>query len=151
MKRKHLYTALCSLLLLFVAQPLCAQTPVSIEDDMRENVTIHQDSAITRLIQDKILGASREQIQVSGYRVQIYSSNRQQTAKTEAFNLEKRLQDAELQVPVYVLYNPPFWKVRIGDFRTQEEAKLMKEEVIRRMPELQGDTYVVRDQITVVK
>lgn len=150
MKRKHLYTALCSLLL-FVAQPLWAQTPVSIEDDMRENVTIHQDSAITRLIQDKILGASREQVQVSGYRVQIYSSNRQQTAKAEAFDLEKRLQQAELQVPIYVLYNPPFWKVRLGDFRTQEEAKLMKEEVIRRMPELQGDTYVVRDQITVVK
>lgn len=150
MKRKHLYTALCSLLL-FVAQPLWAQTPVSIEDDMRENVTIHQDSAITRLIQDKIMGASREQVQVSGYRVQIYSSNRQQTAKAEAFDLEKRLQQAELQVPIYVLYNPPFWKVRLGDFRTQEEAKLMKEEVIRRMPELQGDTYVVRDQITVVK
>lgn len=118
---------------------------------MQSNVTMHQDSAITRLMEAKISGAERETVQVQGYRVQIYSSNRQQTAKTEAFELEKRILEANLAVPVYVQYNPPFWKVRLGDFRTQEEAKLMKEEIIRRLPELQGDTYVVRDQITVVK
>lgn len=128
-----------------------AQTSLTIADDMQSNVTMHQDSAITRLMEAKISGAERETVQVQGYRVQIYSSNRQQTAKTEAFELEKRILEANLAVPVYVQYNPPFWKVRLGDFRTQEEAKLMKEEIIRRLPELQGDTYVVRDQITVVK
>jgi len=128
-----------------------AQDRPDIVADMQPGVTVHQDSAITRLIADKVSGAEREVLEIPGFRVQIYSSNDQVKAKNEAMELEKRVQDAELQVPVYLLYTTPFWKVRLGDFRTREEANLMKEEVIRRMPELAGDTYVVRDQITVTK
>ena len=119
--------------------------------DMSDNVTFHQDSSVTRLLSDLVEGAERETVQIQGYRVQVFSSNRQQSAKNEAFELEKRIQDAQLQTPVYVLYVPPFWKVRLGDFRTKEEAVMMKDEVLLRMPELQGETYVVRDKITVTK
>ena len=137
--------------IVFAAVAMQAQTRPDIYAEMEENVTVHQDSAITRLIDDMITGSEREVVQIQGYRVQVYSSNRQRTAKDEAFALEKRLQDAQLQTSVYVLYTPPFWKVRLGDFRTQTEAQMMKEEVLRRLPELQGDTYVVRDQINVTK
>ena len=114
-------------------------------------VIVHQDSTITRLINDKIEGRERQAVEIQGYRVQIFSSNRQQTAKAEAFALEKRLQEMNLSENIYVLYNPPFWKVRIGDFRTQEDAQLLKEDLITRLPDLQGDTYVVRDKITVME
>lgn len=122
-----------------------------LQQDMQDNVAIHESSAITSLINDKVNGTSGEMKQITGYRVQIYSSNSQQTAKAEALRLEKRVLEENLEVEVHVLYTPPFWKVRLGDFRTKAEADLMKAEVIRRMPELQGDTYVVRDQITVKK
>ena len=75
----------------------------------------------------------------------------QQTAKAEAFDLEKKVLEEDLEVEVHVLYTPPFWKVRLGDFRTRDEANHLKAEIIKRFPELQGDTYVVRDQITVKK
>lgn len=136
---------------IFAVIALQAQTRADIYAEMEENVTFYQDSAITRLLQDLSTGAERELVQIQGYRVQVFSSNRQRSAKDEAFALEKRLQDAQLQTSVYVLYTPPFWKVRLGDFRTQEEAVMLKEEILRRLPELQGDTYVVRDKITVTK
>ncbi len=143
---------LCSLLVLcrFVLNSV-AQTHPNIYSEMEENVTFHQDSSITNLLQDLVSGAEREMIQIQGYRVQVFSSNRQRTAKDEAFGLEKRIQETDLHTSVYVLYTPPFWKVRLGDFRTQEEAQILKTELLRRLPELQGDTYIVRDQITVSK
>ena len=116
---------------------------------MVDRVQIHQDSLITKLLEEKIAGAESETIEISGFRVQIYSSNSQQTAKAEAFELEKKILEEDLEVEVHVLYTPPFWKVRLGDFRTRDKANLLKAEIIKRFPELQGDTYVVRDQITV--
>lgn len=137
--------------MLLAVLPLFAQKRADIMEAMSENVTIHQDSAITQLIADKVSGAEREEVQISGYRVQVYSSNRQQVAKVEALEIEKRIKDADLQLPIYVQYNPPFWKVRVGDFRTQDEARLMKDDLVRRFPDLQGDIYVVRDQIIVMR
>lgn len=139
---------LCLLLISAVAG---AQKFEQLQADMQDNVTLNQDASITSLLQDKIDGTEGTMVEITGYRVQIYSSNSQQTAKAEALKLEKKVLDENLEVEVHVLYTPPFWKVRLGDFRTKEEAEILKEEIIRRMPELQGDTYVVRDQITVKK
>ena len=94
---------------------LNAQTRADIYSDMEGNVVVYQDSSIYRLMEDMSTGAERELVQIQGYRVQVYSSNRQRTAKDEAFALEKRLQEAQLQASVYVLYTPPFWKVRLGE------------------------------------
>ncbi len=118
---------------------------------MQDNVTVVQDSAITKLMLDKQSGKERKQVEVQGYRVQVFSSNHQQTAKTEAFRIQKLIDDSGLETEIYVQYNPPFWKVRLGNFRTLEEAQLFKEEVIGKLPELQGNTYPVRDKITVME
>lgn len=145
---KKLLFVICVLL---VSAAACAQKFGQLVSDMQENVTLHQDPSVSSLLQDKIDGTEGATKEITGYRVQIYSSNSQQTAKAEALKLEKKVIEEALEVEVHVLYTPPFWKVRLGDFRTKEEANLLKEEIIRRMPELQGDTYVVRDQITVKK
>jgi hypothetical protein len=82
-----------------------------------------------------------------GFRVQVYSSNRQRVAKDEAFRLESRLNEAFPGVGVYVSYTSPFWKVRIGDFRSMEEARNFTDELLRKFPALKGDTYTVRERI----
>ena len=115
-----------------------------------ENAIVHQDSLVARLLENMVNGAKSEIVEVPGYRVQIFSSNRQQSAKTEAMQLEKQI-GSQLDVKVYVQYAPPFWKVRLGDFLTQEEAQAYKVEFIKQHPELQGDTYVVRDQVVTIK
>ncbi len=123
---------------------------ITIYHVMKDNVQVFADSSIHRLLQDKIAGTERQLIQVQGYRVQVFSSNHQQLAKSQAFDIEKQLNESGLAVPVYVQYNAPFWKVRLGNFRTQDEAQLLKAEIVRAFPELQADTYIVRDQIQVI-
>ncbi len=117
--------------------------------DFTPGVQVVQDSAMSVLLDEAVHG-KRELIEIDGYRVQVYSSNQQQTAKGEALELEEKLKD-ELGQSVYVQYLPPFWKVRLGDFRTYEEAREYKKLVVAQYPELMGDTYIVRDKIQVLE
>ena len=115
--------------------------------DSMPGVEVLQDSAVGALLHAAMQG-DLELVEIDGYRVQIYSSNRQQVAKSEALELEAKIKD-KLDQTVYVLYMPPFWKVRIGDFRTYEEAKEYKKLFVEQFPSIMGDTYIVRDKIQV--
>lgn len=117
--------------------------------DSLSGVQIIQDSTVAVLL-DEAVNGKHELVEMDGYRVQIYSSNQQQMAKSEALDLEQKLRDAVNQT-IYVQYLPPFWKVRIGDFRTYEEAKEYKKEFVTQFPDLMGDTYIVRDKIQVMQ
>ena len=109
-------------------------------------VEVIQDPLVASMLQATMNG-KENWIEMDGYRVQIYSSNRQQTAKMEALELETNLK-TEISQTLYVLYLPPFWKVRLGDFRTYDEAKDYKKEFVQQFPQ---DTYIVRDKIQVMQ
>ena len=117
--------------------------------DSLPGMEVVQDSAVSVLLEEAING-KRELVEIDGYRVQIYSSNQQQTAKGEALDLETRLKD-KISQPVYVQYLTPFWKVRLGDFKTYDEAKEYKKIFVAQYPEMTGDTYIVRDKIQVMQ
>lgn len=118
--------------------------------DEMPNAHVYQDSTITRLLRKMTSLEKLELVQIPGFRVQIFSSNRQQTAKTEAKAIETQYSNL-VSEPMYVIFASPFWKVRIGNFRTEAEAQHYKAELIKQFPQLQGDTYVVRDQIEVMQ
>ncbi len=117
--------------------------------DSMPGVEVLQDSAVSVLL-DEAMNGSREMIEIDGYRVQIYSSNQQQVAKSEALDLESKLKD-KIEHTIYVQYLPPFWKVRLGDFRTYDEAKEYKKQFVEAYPAMIGDTYIVRDKIKVLQ
>ena len=112
-------------------------------------VEVIQDPLVASMLQATMNG-KENWIEMDGYRVQIYSSNRQQTANMEPLELETNLK-TEISQTIYVLYLPPFWKVRLGDFRTYDEAKDYKKEFVQQFPQMIGDTYIVRDKIKVLK
>ena len=112
-------------------------------------VDVLQDSTVAILL-DAAINGEREIMEIDGYRVQVYSSNQQQTAKTEALDLESRLKEKVNQA-IYVQYLPPFWKVRLGDFRTYDEAREYKKLFVQLFPSMMGDTYIVRDKIQVIQ
>lgn len=120
-----------------------------IMDDM-SNAIIHQDSTITQLMMDKVTGRVRGEQIIDGFRVQIYASNQQQVAKNESLMLQQRIEPL-LDVPVYAISEPPFWKVRIGNFKTREEANTYKDILLNMFPDMVGSTYVVPDKITITQ
>lgn len=114
------------------------------------HAVVHQDSLVTQLMRDKRMGYTRGEQVIDGFRVQIYASNAQQRAKQEAFELQQRI-ESQIDVPVYILSEPPFWKVRIGNFLNREAANQYKTTFLAFFPELTGSTYIVPDKIIVIR
>ncbi len=108
-------------------------------------VRFFQDERIEALVKDNV---PAENTVVDGYRVQVFSSNAHGTAKRNAFNIEQKLKSSYPYMPIYISYSSPFWKVRIGDFLTQEEARLFLNELVQNLPELRRETYIVRERIS---
>lgn len=129
--------------------PLACVSAQDIMEDM-VNVVVTQDSSITRLMRDKRDGIVRGQTEEPGWRLQVFSSNMQVAAKSAAEELKTRL-ESEIDQPVYILSLQPFWKVRIGNFHTQQEALAYRDVFLQAFPDLQGDAYVVRDNILIMQ
>ena len=110
-------------------------------------VRIYQDKRIEQLLIARKTSNSSQEQTLSGYRVQVFSSNTQRTAKTEAFKIEKEILEDFPEQGVYVNYTSPFWKVRVGDFKTQAEAQAFRRQLIEAFPNLRSGIYVVREQI----
>ncbi|MDR0871868.1 MAG: SPOR domain-containing protein [Prevotellaceae bacterium] len=94
-------------------------------------------------------GDLKDYVLMSGYRVQVYSSNTARTAKTEAFDMEAVVKEKFDYVDTYITFTSPFWKVRVGDFRTQAEATSMLTLLKKEFPEVKNEFYVVKDNIRV--
>lgn len=118
--------------------------------DEMDNAVVHQDSSITQLMLDKRLGIQRGQTEADGFRVQVYASNAPQVAKNEAQRLYQEIKP-RVDAEVYLLSEPPFWKVRLGNFLSRDEANAYKQVLIDMFPALQGSTYVVPDKVTIVQ
>lgn len=149
--RKSIYSVLFVLL---AAIPMQAEDSIVTAPrpnllEQMPNVEVIQDSTVAILL-DAAINGTREWVEIEGYRVQVYSSNQQQTAKGEALDLEEQLQ-SKVDQTIYVQYIPPFWKVRLGDFRSYEEAKEYKKTFVQLFPALTGETYIVRDKIKVLQ
>jgi hypothetical protein len=108
-------------------------------------VVVIQDKRLESVISERKAGT--QTVVASGYRVQVFSSNTQRTAKNEAYKIEKEMREIFPEHAVYVNYSAPFWKVRIGDFKTMNEAQELRAEILKLFPSLRSDTYTVRDQV----
>lgn len=107
-------------------------------------VIVNQSPAIEYITLNSCFG---EASSVKGFRIQIFSSNRGETARKNAFKIEKELLLKNPQLPVYVIYESPFWKVRIGNCITHTMAQDMRLWVMEQYPDYQTETYIVPSQI----
>jgi len=55
---------------------------------------------------------------VYGYRIQVFAT----VYKDKAYRIKAKLQE-QVDFPVYVEEIPPFYKIRVGDFKSKEEAE----------------------------
>ena len=82
-----------------------------------------------------------------GYRVQVFSDNNQRTAKNEARSKSRSIGARFPQYKTYVSYTSPYWRLRVGDFRTQQEASAAADELRSAFPAYSKEIRVVRDRV----
>ncbi len=88
---------------------------------------------------------------MAGYRIQVFSDNNYRTAKSEARAKEREISERFPELRTYVIFNSPFWRLRVGDFRTQEEALEKIVEIKEAFPEYSREVRVVRDRINYIE
>jgi len=120
------------------------------DSNTQATVKIHQDKRVEQLLANKKhLTNSQDQTTSNGYRVQVFSSNVQRTAKNEAFKIERQIRETFPDQTVYVNYSSPFWKVRVGDFVSQSQAQILRHKLIDAFPTMRSEIYIVREQIII--
>ena len=86
-----------------------------------------------------------------GYRIQIYSSNRGQEARERAFKIEKEVLDKHPNLDVYVTYTAPFWKVRIGNCISYEDAQRVRRFMMDEFPAYATEINIVPSAILLME
>lgn len=86
---------------------------------------------------------------MGGYRIQVFSDNSSRTAKGEARTRARNISSQFPDYQTYVVYNSPYWRLRVGNFKTNEEAQTAAEELRMAFPSYAREIRVVRDRIVV--
>lgn len=144
-----------SLVMLGIVQQGIAQDTIIISDYI-ENTTsgkvkiIQSDSLRNRLIPKPIVEVAEGSGEVKkavGYRIQVFSDNNQRTAKAQAQARERNISVQFPELRVYRLYKSPSWRVRVGDFKTRNEAEQVMQEIKEAFPAYASEVTIVVDKI----
>lgn len=120
------------------------QAPANVEDPAGEatdeaNHEVESDERET-------VPVMRSKGKIVGYRVQVYADNNPRTAKGEA-RVRERAIGRRFPYATYVAYASPYWRLRVGDFRTMPEAEKAAAEIKRAFPGYAREVRIVRDRI----
>lgn len=116
----------------------------SINSVSKSNSTPDQNAAEDEQIESQ---STSNPAKSAGYRVQVFSDNNQRTAKGEARSKEAKMREAFPAFNTYIVYNSPFWRLKVGDFRTRDEAEAAADAIKLHFPSFAREIRVVRDRI----
>lgn len=122
-----------------------------------ENVVTQPDQLLQRLIPVETTEDNSEKEEVArpvngrmaGYRVQVFSDNNTRTAKNEARSKQRVISSRFPQYQTYVMYTSPYWRLKVGDFRTQQDANNAADELRKAFPAYSKEIRVVRDRVNI--
>lgn len=107
--------------------------PVILNDDditfksVRKETSIEEPQYLPREESPQIDTVSSTNHLVDGYRIQLLSTKDLESAsRAKAIAME---QFSDIQVKFYLEFDSPYYKVRLGDFKTREEAESVREVV----------------------
>lgn len=167
MKTLRSFVFACSLVIL-AGMTSHAQSPMSIIDHImagRVN-SVTQSNSITQLLkpaqqqpdeadidesetEDRQTPAST--LKAIGYRVQVFSDNNPRTAKNEARRKQRSIAERFPHYRTYVTYTSPYWRLKVGDFRSQSEAQAAANELRQEFPAYSKEIRVVRDRVNLTE
>jgi hypothetical protein len=103
----------------------------------RLQVVVNQSDVVEEM-RERYEKHQRTYATMPGYRIQYFAGSR-----TEAFKAKSDLLNNEIGLSVIIEYEQPYFKTKIGNFRTELDA----ERALRKIGEKCGGCFVIRDQI----
>lgn len=127
---------------------LIASLRLSAQTDSVNNGTIavHKDPRLDLLVKkhidinEEITRDSRRTM--NGFRILVINTN----DRNKVFAAKARIYQSYPELKPYLMYQPPNYKLKVGNFKTKEEAEEYRKELSRDFP---AGLYVIRDIIEV--
>ncbi len=147
------------LILLFFISSItiaCGQESQDICTHLQETgrVTIIQDSRLTELVGNQprtyyANGSRSGEVpqNIIGYRIRVFSGNQQTVSKNRCYSIQAYINQEMPELPTYVAFKTPNWRVSVGDFRTSEEARSMLTQLRKAFPGYAKDMFIVKEKI----
>ena len=126
---------------LFVV-PAFASAQDSTSVIQNKNVVVKQDSDVAELL-SKYKEYNTKKEFTDGYRIQITYTD----VRNDVYNSKGKTYKDFPELPSYVEYEQPYYKLRLGDFKTRLEATYYLQQVTLVYP----GAFIVRDKIRISK
>ena len=110
---------------------------------MATDSSIIQDKRVNELVLKHVLINEGRKEKIKGFRVQIHFG----TEKAKAQEVKTKFTTAYHNIPAYLDYQQPYFKIRAGDFRTKLEAYKLLQEIAADFP----GAFIVGDDIELPK
>lgn len=124
---------------LLIGNVVCAQQ--TIESVVDSSLKVKRDVRLDTLVMRHIR-VNEMKDGFDGFRLQLYSGSGT-TARQEANSLRAEFLSKYPDIPAYVVYQAPNFKVRVGDYRTELEAIWLQRELEYKFP----GGFVVKDLV----
>lgn len=147
-----------------LCSPVSALADVADEQTIVEHITsvnsneiIMPDELLKRVspdsdvpVEDKTREVRPASGRMAGYRVQVFSDSNTRTAKATANSKARQLRSRFPQYQTHVMFSSPYWRLRVGDFRTHAEAEAAASLIRSAFPAMSKEIRVVKDRVTIV-
>lgn len=108
--------------------------------EVSENSSIIADLNLSKLLEIN-LEKSEKTDKIPGFRIQIASSNNRSMIDQERDLAKKELKNFR----THVIYNQPYYKLRVGDYKTRLEAMKHLQEIL----DVFSSAFIVKDEVKV--
>ena len=124
----------------------------------RGRVTVYEDENIKQVLGRPMApprtvytssDGSTQFYRMRGFKVQAFSGNNQRTSKDEAHRKQTQINEAFPDHETVVLFESPFWRLRVGNFTTREEAEEAMQDFRSTFPSFGKEMYIVVDEVKI--
>lgn len=86
---------------------------------------------------------------VGGYRIQMFSGNNARTSQGQATGRAALVNAQFPEYATYVSFDAPYWRLKVGDFRTYEDASAALARLKASLSDYAREMRIVRDRINI--
>lgn len=106
----------------------------STEEILAQGVTIHKDPRLDLLISKQIelnkIAYKENNRSGAGFRVLVINTNN----RTKAMEVKSKMMTEFPEHKTYLVYQSPYFKIQVGNFRDRKEAETLRKKIIRLYP-----------------
>jgi len=118
------------------------------------SVQVIQDESITNRLGRKTKKTAVNDypvtyVEMPGYRIQVFAGNNQRISKSEAYTKESDVKTVFPEMSTYVVFTAPFWRLRVGDFQTFQEAQRMMIKLRAAFPAFGREMSIIKEKVRV--